>query len=79
MERCLACEAVVSRAADEGVTWVSKGQLTATFVYATPGVEGVRQALKIVKGETVDKKITLPTQPVDKSNCEQILKDNGLA
>jgi ribose transport system substrate-binding protein len=64
---------------DEGVTWVSKGQLTATFVYATPGVEGVRQALKIVKGETVDKKITLPTMAVDKSNCEQILKDNGLA
>jgi ribose transport system substrate-binding protein len=48
-------------------------------VYATPGVEGIRQGLKIVKGETVDKKITLPTQPVDKSNCEQILKDNGLA
>src|SRR5246500_3634279 len=64
---------------DEGVTWVSKGQLTATFVYATPGVEGVRQAMKIVKGETVEKKITLPTMAVDKSNCEQILKDNGLA
>src|ERR1700739_4559885 len=64
---------------DEGVTWVSKGQLTATFVYATPGVEGVRQALKVVKGETVEKKITLPTMAVDKSNCEQILKDNGLA
>ena len=64
---------------DEGVTWVSKGELTATFVYATPGVEGVRQALKIVKGETVEKKITLPTMAVDKSNCEQILKDNGLA
>jgi ribose transport system substrate-binding protein len=42
-------------------------------------VEGVRQALKIVKGETVEKKITLPTMAVDKSNCEQILKDNGLA
>jgi len=64
---------------DEGVTWVCKNQLTATFVYATPGVEGIRQGLKVVKGETVEKKITLPTQPVDKSNCEQILKDNGLA
>jgi ribose transport system substrate-binding protein len=64
---------------DEGVTWVCKGQLTATFLYATPGAEGVRQALKIVKGESVEKKITLPTMAVDKTNCEQILKENGLS
>ena len=63
---------------DEGVTWVCKGLLTATFLYATPGAEGVRQALKIVKGEPVEKKITLPTMVVDKTNCEQILKENGL-
>jgi ribose transport system substrate-binding protein len=64
---------------DEGVTWVCKGELTATFLYATPGAEGVRQALKIVKGESVEKKITLPTMAVDKTNCGQILKENGLA
>jgi ribose transport system substrate-binding protein len=64
---------------NEGVTWVSKGELTATFVYATPGAEGVRQGLKVVKGEKVEKKITLPTMAVDKSNCDQILKENGLA
>jgi ribose transport system substrate-binding protein len=64
---------------NEGVTWVCKGELTATFLYATPGAEGVRQGLKIVKGEKVDKKIILPTMAIDKSNCEQILKDNGLA
>jgi len=64
---------------NEGVTWVCKGELTATFLYATPGAEGVRQGLKIVKGEQVDKKIVLPTMAIDKSNCEQILKDNGLA
>ena len=63
----------------EGVTWVCKGELTATFLYATPGAEGVRQALKVVKGENVEKKITLPTMAIDKTNCEQILKDNGLA
>ena len=45
----------------------------------TPGAEGIRQALKIVKGEPVEKKITLPTMAVDQTNCEQILKDNGLA
>jgi ribose transport system substrate-binding protein len=64
---------------NEGVTWVCKGELTATFLYATPGAEGVRQGLKIVKGEKVEKKIVLPTMAIDKSNCEQILKDNGLA
>ena len=64
---------------NEGVTWVCKGELTATFLYATPGAEGVRQALKVVKGEPVEKKITLPTMAIDKTNCEQILKENGLA
>ena len=64
---------------DEGVTWICKGLLTATFLYATPGAEGVRQALKIVNGEKVEKKITLPTMAIDKTNCEQILKDNGIA
>jgi len=64
---------------DEGVTWVCKGLLTATFLYATPGAEGVRQAVKIVNGEKVEPKITLPTMAIDKTNCGQILKDNGLA
>ena len=64
---------------DEGVTWICKGLLTATFLYATPGAEGVRQALKLVNGEKIEKKITLPTMAIDKTNCEQILKDNGLA
>jgi ribose transport system substrate-binding protein len=63
---------------NEGVQWVNKGQLTATFLYATPGAEGVRQALKIVKGEKVPKNITLPTATIDKSNAMQILKENGL-
>jgi ribose transport system substrate-binding protein len=63
---------------NEGVQWVNKGQLTATFLYATPGAEGIRQALKIVKGEKVPKTITLPTATVDKSNAKQILKENGL-
>jgi hypothetical protein len=34
--------------------------------------------LKVVKGEKVEKKITLPTMAIDKTNCEQIRKDNGL-
>ena len=64
---------------NEGVTWVAKGQLTATFLYPTPGAEGIRQGLKIVNGEKVEKKIVLPTKTIDASNANEILKENGLA
>src|SRR5260221_10140448 len=37
---------------DEGDTWACKNQLTATFVYGKPEVEGIRKDLKVVKGET---------------------------
>ena len=63
---------------DEGVTWVYKGQLTATFLYPTPGAEGVRQGMKLMAGEKVEKKITLPTMTIDKSDAGDILKQNGL-
>ena len=63
---------------DEGVTWVHKGYLTATFLYATPGAEGLRQAVKLLNGEKIPPVITLPTMRVDKDNAEEILKKNGL-
>jgi ribose transport system substrate-binding protein len=62
----------------EGVTWVKNGELTATFLYATPGAEGLRQALKHLAGEKVEKTITLDTMKVTKENAAQIMKDNGL-
>ncbi len=63
---------------DEGVTWVAKGQLTATFLYATPGAEGLRQAVKLLKGEKLEPVITLPTMLITKENAPDILKKNGL-
>jgi ribose transport system substrate-binding protein len=63
---------------DEGVTWVSKGQLTATFLYATPGAEGLRQAAKLLQGEKLQPVITLPTMLITKENAAEILKKNGL-
>jgi ribose transport system substrate-binding protein len=63
---------------DEGVKWVHNGQLTATFLYATPGAEGVRQGLKLMSGEKIEKKIVLPTQTIDQSNADDILRQNGL-
>jgi ribose transport system substrate-binding protein len=63
---------------DEGVRWVYNGELAATFLYATPGAEGLRQAVKFLKGEKVEKQITLPTMTVTKENAGEILKANGL-
>ncbi|KPA17437.1 sugar ABC transporter substrate-binding protein [Candidatus Magnetomorum sp. HK-1] len=62
----------------EGVQWVSKGILTATFLYKTPGDEGIRQAMRILNGETVPKRISLPTLLIDKNNASTILKQNVL-
>jgi ribose transport system substrate-binding protein len=52
--------------------------LTATFVYKTPGAEGIRQALKLLKGEPIERRIILPTETVDSANAEEILRNNGL-
>lgn len=62
----------------EGVKWVQEGALTATFLYMTPGAEGLRQALRLLRGESIQKRVTLPTMTIDRSNALQILKDNGL-
>jgi ribose transport system substrate-binding protein len=63
---------------DEGVRWVKNGELAATFLYATPGAEGLRQAVKHLKGEPVEKTIILPTMTVTKENADEILKAHGL-
>lgn len=63
---------------DEGVEWVNKGLLTATFRYATPGAEGLRQAIKLLNGEKIPPVITLPTLLITKANAPEILKENGL-
>jgi ribose transport system substrate-binding protein len=62
----------------EGVRWVHESILTATFHYRTPGEEGIRQALKLLNGEVVAKRITLPTTVIDKHNAEAILRRNNM-
>ena len=62
----------------EGVKWVRDGILDATFLYKTPGDEGIRQALRFLKGEAVQKRLTLPTLTIDASNAAQILDQHGL-
>jgi len=62
----------------EGIKWVYQGNLTATFLYMTPGAEGIRQAMKVLRGEKISPIIVLPTMVIDSGNAAEILKKNGL-
>jgi ribose transport system substrate-binding protein len=55
----------------EGVAYVQQGILDATFQYPTGGAEAIETALKIVKGETVPKEITLGSRVFDKETVAQ--------
>jgi ribose transport system substrate-binding protein len=62
----------------EGVTWVNNGELAATFLYPTPGAEGLRQALKYLDGKDVPRNVVMDTMIITKDNAANILKKNGL-
>jgi ribose transport system substrate-binding protein len=52
----------------EGIAYVQQGILDATFQYPTGGAEAIAAALKIFKGESVPKEITLGSRLFDKQN-----------
>jgi ribose transport system substrate-binding protein len=54
----------------EGQMYVRKGILAASFEYPTGGREAVETALRILRGETVPKEITLPSRVFTKENVE---------
>jgi ribose transport system substrate-binding protein len=54
-----------------GCQAVIDGKLEATFLYPTPGAEGIKQALKILKKVNVPKKILLPTVTITRENAAQ--------
>ncbi len=56
---------------DEGVRWVKSGELTATLLYPTPGEVGLDMAMRILKGEKVEKRVTLPTRVFTKENVDK--------
>jgi ribose transport system substrate-binding protein len=56
---------------DEGIRWVKNGELTATLLYPTPGEVGLDMAVKILKSQKVEKRITLPTRVFTKENVDQ--------
>lgn len=63
---------------NEGVTWVANGELAATFLYPTPGAEGLRQALAYLAGEEVPREVVLGTEAITPDNADEILERNGL-
>lgn len=63
---------------NEGVQWVANGELAATFLYPTPGAEGLRQALKYLAGEQVEKSVVMGTEAITPKNAKAILEKNGL-
>jgi ribose transport system substrate-binding protein len=55
----------------EGVAYVAQGILSATFQYPTGGAEAIDTAIKILKGETVPKKIVLGSRVFTKDNLSK--------
>ncbi|HOX36537.1 MAG TPA: substrate-binding domain-containing protein [Candidatus Brocadiia bacterium] len=55
----------------EGVRYVKEGIMTATFQYPTGGKEAIDVAMKILKGEKVEKNITLGTMIYTAENVEK--------
>lgn len=55
----------------EGVRYVKEGILSATFQYPTGGPEAIETAIKILKGEKVEKSITLGTKIYTKDNVDK--------
>jgi ribose transport system substrate-binding protein len=53
-------------------------ELTATFLYATPGAEGPRQAIRHLNGEQVPKTVTLETMQITSENVDEVLKQHGM-
>lgn len=56
---------------DEGIRWVKAGELTATLLYATPGETGLDLAVRILRGEQVPRRVTLPTRVFTKANADR--------
>lgn len=55
----------------EGVRYVREGILSATFQYPTGGPEAIETAIRILKGEEVEKNITLGTKIYTKDNVDK--------
>jgi ribose transport system substrate-binding protein len=55
----------------EGVREVMEGNLSATFIYPTCGKDAIDYALKILNGENLPKRVTLPTARITPENAAE--------
>jgi ribose transport system substrate-binding protein len=55
----------------EGVAYVKQGLLDATFAYPTGGAEAIAMAERLLRGEKVEKRVTLGTRVFTKENVEK--------
>jgi ribose transport system substrate-binding protein len=51
----------------EGARWVQEGILTATFLYETPGAVAIQQAVALLQGKEIAKRVILPTEVIDQT------------
>jgi ribose transport system substrate-binding protein len=56
---------------NEGQHWVKTGELTATFLYPTPGEKGLQVALEVLQGKQVPKRNALPTRIFTKETADK--------
>ncbi len=61
---------------DGGVQAVIDGKIDVTFVYPPLGKEAIDLAVKLLRGEPVDKNISLPTTLIDKNNAQQYMDEH---
>ncbi|MCH5233984.1 MAG: substrate-binding domain-containing protein [Muribaculaceae bacterium] len=60
-----------------GLRGVADGKITATFLYPTEGHLVLREAIKLAKGEPVEREISFPTtSAVDESNVDILILQN---
>lgn len=63
----------VDAVAGAGLEAVEDGRINASFLYPTGGEQVIRTAMRIIKGEPVDKFIPLRTAPVDHQSARTLL------
>lgn len=51
---------------------IKAGSMVGTFTYPFPGAEGVKTAIRLIDGETVDKVIDMPSQLITEDNVDDV-------
>lgn len=51
---------------------IKDGSMVGTFTYPFPGAEGVKTAIKLIDGESVDKVIDMPSQLITEDNVDDV-------